>query len=210
LTRHAAVLIATLACAAGCNQKPDEAPNVGPVGGTAPAAAAEPEAGELNGKLSKLMVDLTARYRPLDYEYDEELLETLDRVEARLAGKSEALEPLPMPKLDEAEQLDHFRETVKRWSAKTGKSLRAEIDPLKAEVAARKPGGPSFHPDFHKRFSAAFDDFIPIEVAEVRERRNKALHEQAKPLLDEYRSRAPDAVKSAEQTLNAPPYNLPQ
>jgi hypothetical protein len=209
LTRHAAVLIVTLACAAGCNQKPDEGPDVGPVGKAAPPAASEPEAGELNGKLSKLMGDLSARYRALDYEYDEDLLETLDRVEACLSGKSETLKPLPMPKLDEAEQLDHFRETVKRWSAKTGKTLRAAIDPLKAEVAARKPGDPPFNPDFHKRFSAAFDAFIPIEVVEIRERRNKALHEQAKPLLDEYRPKAPEAVKSAEQTLNAPPYNLP-
>ena len=76
--------------------------------------------------------------------------------------------------------MDHFRETLRRWKAKTGKDLRAEIDKLKAEVAARKPGGPPFHPDFHKHFSAVFDDLIPIEVAEIRERRNRYLHEKAK------------------------------
>src|SRR5262249_54273395 len=128
LTRHAAVLIVTLACVAGCNQKSDEGPDGGPVGKSAPGETSEPEAGERTGKLSKLRDHLGPRARALDYEYDEELLEVLDGVEGRLAGKSEALDPLPMPKLDEAEQLDHFRETIKRWSAKTDKNLRAEID----------------------------------------------------------------------------------
>ena len=113
-----------------------------------------------------------------------------------------------MPKLDEQEEMDHFRETFRRWKAKTGKDLRAEIDKLKAEVAARKPGGPAFHPDFQKRFSAVFDDLIPIEVAEIRERRNRYLHEQAKPLLDPHREKDPDAVREYEDVLNQPPYNL--
>ena len=172
------------------------------------AGTLSPADQEFNTKISTLMNDLTAKYRQLEYEYDEDLLMTLDRIESRIAGKLEKLDPLPMPKLDEAEQIEHFRESIRRWSTKTGKTLRAEIDPLKAEVAARKPGGPAFHPEFHKKFSAAFDDLIGIEVAEIRERRNQALHAAAKPLLEEYRSKAPEAVRFAEQTLNTPPYNL--
>lgn len=185
----------------------------GGAGGGAPATTASttpnPDDLELNAKISGLMNELTAKYRPLEYEYDEDLLATLDRVESRIAGKLEKLDPLPMPKLDETEQIEHFRESIKRWSTKTGKTLRSELDPLKADVAARKPGGPPFHPEFHKKFSEVFDDFIPIEVAEIRERRNSALHKAAGPLLDEFRSKAPQAVKLAEDTLNNPPYNLP-
>jgi hypothetical protein len=154
------------------------------------------------------MNDAAARFRPLDYEYDEDLLRILDRVEADLSGKATGSPPHVMPNLDVEEEREHFRETFRRWKDKTGKDLRAEIDKLKAEVAARKPGGPAFHPDFHKRFSAAFDDLIPIEVAEIRERRNRYLHERAKTLLDPYREKDPDAVREFEQVLNQPPYNL--
>ena len=73
---------------------------------------------------------------------------------------------------------------------------------------ARKPGGPAFHPEFQQHFSAAFDDLIPIEVAEIRERRNRYLHEQAKPLFDSHREKDPAAVREFENILNQPPYNL--
>jgi hypothetical protein len=177
--------------------------------GRSPSSGADPASQELGDRISKLINDASERFWPLEYEYDEDLLGILDRVEARLAGKSAKLDPLPMPKLDEAEQLDHFRETIRRWTGKTGKNLRAEIEPLNAEVAARQPGGKPFHPEFHKKFAAVFDDFIPIEVAEIRERRNRAIHAKADALFKEYRDTAPDMVRQSEQTLNAPPYNLP-
>lgn len=198
--------VLALAAAGGCNR--GEPADPVPLPNTTGTAPDTPDR-EFEGKLSDLINDTSARYRPLRYEYNEGLLAILDRVEARLAGKSEKLDPLPLPKLSEAEQLDHFREVVRRWSAATGKDLRAELTPLLADVAARKPGGSSFHPDFQKKFSAAFDSFIPIEVAEIRERRNRTLHDAAKPLLDEYRARAPAAVRNAEQTLNTAPYDLP-
>jgi hypothetical protein len=154
------------------------------------------------------MNEATDRFRPLDYEYDEDLLQILDRAEVDLSGKSTVTPSRAMPKLDVGEEREHFRETFRRWKDKTGKDLRAEIDKLKAEVAARKPDGPAFHPDFHKRFSAAFDDLIPIEVAEIRERRNRYLHERAKAILDPHREKDPDAVREFEQVLNQPPYNL--
>lgn len=163
---------------------------------------------ELGAKLSEVINDANEKYRALEYDYNEDLLKILDRVETRLAGKSEKLDPLVFPKLDEAEQLDHFKVTIGRWQEKSKKTLREAIEPLKAEIAARKPGGKPFHPEFQKNFAAAFDDFIPLEVEEIRERRNRVIHEKAKPILDEYRKTAPDAVREHEKTLNSPPYNL--
>lgn len=178
---------------------------------TPPSSAEEAAAAqELGAQLSKLVNEASSRYRALEYGYDEDLLTILDRVEEHLAGKTTGPLPRAMSRLDEDEELAHFRETVRRWEAKSGKKLRAELDPLMAEVAARKPGGPAFHPEFHKHFAAAFDDLIPIEVAEIRERRNRYLHARAKPILDSYREIAPAHVKVQEEILNKPPYNLPE
>jgi hypothetical protein len=96
---------------------------------------------------------------------------------------------------------------VRRWEASTGKKLRTSIDPLKADVAARKPGVP-YHPEFHKKFAAEFDEFIKIEVNEARERRNRQVHRQAKPILDKYRSTHSDVVSHFEKMIDSPPYNL--
>lgn len=159
-------------------------------------------------KLNKVLNDASIRYASLEYEYDENLLTIIDKAEAYLSGKPKGSAPRAMPKLSELEEYEHIRETIRRWRAATGKDLRAEIDQLKAEVAARKPGGPAYHPDFHKKFAAIFDSFIAIEVREIRERRNRAIHEAAKPLFEEYRATAPDLVKKYEETLNAPPYQL--
>src|SRR5262249_15324801 len=125
---------------------------------------------KLVGELSGLINESNARFRALSYEYDEDLLTILDRADEHLSVKASGPLPRAMPKLDEQEEMEHFRETIRRWKAKTGKDFRTEIDKLKVEVAARKPGDLPFHPAFHKHFSAAFDDFIPLEVAEIRER----------------------------------------
>ena len=197
-----------LAAFAGCGTKEPEGNElIDPAEAKANAGRTTADQ-EIGGKLSEAINDASEKYHPLRYEYDEDLLKLLDRVETRLAGKSEKLDPLVLPTLDEAEQLAHFKETIKRWNAKTKKDLRTVLDPLIAEVAARKPGGPPFHPEFHKKFAAEFDSFIPIEVEEIRERRNRAIHEKAKSIFDEYRKTDPDAVKPHEKTLNAPPYNL--
>lgn len=185
----------------GGSESSDVAPNA--------SAKTDPASQELGEELTKVMNDASAKYKPLEYEYDEDLLAILDRVEARLAEKSPKLDPLPLPKLEESEQLAHFREAIRRWAEKTGKNLRTEIDSLKADVAARPAGGPAFHPEFHKKFAVVFDAFIPIEVEEIRERRNVVIHQLAKPLLDRYRGSSPDAVKSYETLLNQPPYNPP-
>ncbi len=197
--------------AAGCRE---ESPTVKPApvatATSAPLSAETIKATtELKDGLTKIINDADRNFAPLDYEYDEDLLLILDRLDIFLAAGSTAKAPRAMPRLDEAVEVAHLRETIGRWTAKTGKTLRPLIDPLKADVAARKPGGPPFHPDFHRQFAAAFDDLIPIEVAEIRERRNRAIHEQAKPLLDRYRDMQPDLVHAQEDFLSTPPYHLP-
>jgi len=164
-------------------------------------------AAELAAELTKIINEYEIKYIQLNYDWNEDLLEKIDRVEAYLGGRSKSEPPRYMAKLEAKEELDHLRETIRRWEAKTGRKLRPEIDALKADVAARKPGE-LFHPEFQKKFSLTFDDFIPIEVQEIRERRNRRIHQAAQPLFEKYRATSPDAVKQYEAMVNAPPYNL--
>jgi hypothetical protein len=203
------ILGGALASPIGCGREPPISAD-GPGSGPRPSDSKSDASQKLADAMNTIMNEAEVRFRPLDYEYDEDLLQILDRVEASLSGKAPGPYPRTMPKLDEQEEVEHFRETFRRWRVQTGKDLRAEIDKLTAEVAARKPGGPAFHPDFHKRFSAAFDDLIPIEVVEIRERRNRYIHQRAKPLLDSYREKEPEAVRSFDEVLNQPPYNVPR
>jgi hypothetical protein len=204
----AVTFLAALAGSSGCRGRVPTPADGG--GGSPPPSDSKSQASqEIGAGLNQFINDATARFRPVDYEYDEELLQIVDRVEASLSGKTPGPPPRALPKLDVQEEMEHFRETFRRWKAQTGKDLRVEIDKLAAEVAARKPNGPQYYPDFHKRFSAVFDALIPIEVVEMRERRNRYLHEQAKPLLDSYRGKDPDAVREYEKVLNQPPYDLP-
>jgi hypothetical protein len=176
----------------------------------APAKAVpKTPAGGLTTELTEVLNRLGIRYASMEHDYDEDLLATMDKAEAFLSGRLKGPAPRAIPKLSEEEEYAHLREVIRRWHVQTGKDFRAEIDRLKAEVAARKPDGPRYYPDFHKRFGAVFDSFIPIEVAEMRERRNREIHRAAKPILDAYRATAPDLVKQYEATLSAPPYNLP-
>ena len=162
--------------------------------------------------LSTVINDASMKFTPLSYEYDEDLLASIDKVEARLSAReiTPATAPRLLPKLDAAEEEAHFREVIRRWTAKTGKSLRDEIDRLKADVAASKSDRSPVRREFHKAFSAVFDDFIKLDVEEMRERRNRAIHEAAAPLLAKYREAQPALVRETEATLDAPPYNLSQ
>src|SRR5262249_53268766 len=148
------------------------------------------------------------KYWPLRYNFAEDLLEKLDQIDARLGGQAEGPAPRFISKLDEQEEWAHYRETIRRWAAQTGKSMRAEIDRLKASVAARKPGE-RFHPEWQKDFSNTFNDFKKMEVEEMRERRNRVIHKQAEALFSEYRARHPGLVLRFEANINEPPYNLP-
>jgi hypothetical protein len=212
----ATVLTLALVSFSGCGSQAPTGAGAGAAPGAPPppTAPASPEAAkasqEVLGGLTRIINDANDHFRVLDYDYDEDLLKILDRFEAYDSGKLDGPAPRAMPKLDEQEEIAHLHETVRRWHAKTGKDLRTEVDKLKAEVAERQPGGPAFYPAFHKRFGVAFDDLIPIEVAEMRERRNRYIHEKAKPLLDQYRGAYPELVRPQEEMLNQPPYNLPE
>jgi hypothetical protein len=203
------IFVVALLLASGCGGPPEDSASDA-------VLAADPSATQaLRDVVSKAINDTTNRYKPLDYEYDEDLLVKLDQIEAHLADPKSAPAPRFMAGdekqagIDAAEELEHHRESVRRWAAKAGRSIRSAIDPLKAEVAGRKPDGPKYYPEFHKRFAESFDDYITIEVAEIRERRNRALHAAVKPEFDKYRATHPELVRHFEAMLNAPPYVLP-
>jgi hypothetical protein len=182
----------------GCTDRP------GPSAPPVPAASNPDVEAQLAADLSRIVNDATIRNAPLDYDYDEDLLTRIDQIEAHLAGGDSPGSPPPrfMPKLTAEEELDHFRETIRQWEARTGRKLRAAIDPLKAEVAARAPDGPRYHPDFHKRFSAIFDEFIKLEITDMQRRRNREIHAKAAELLETYRPQVPELVRTWTETLN--------
>src|SRR4029077_440397 len=88
---------------------------------------------KLESQISDTISDEAQRYSPLQYKYNEGLLEILDQIDRSLSGKNEGDRPRFLPKLDPREEWDHFRETVRRWEAATGKKLRAEVDTLKVD-----------------------------------------------------------------------------
>ena len=163
---------------------------------------------KLQNGLSEIINEQTVRYTPLQYNYSEGLLTILDQFEPFVSGEPAGDPPRFMPNLDAEDERDHLRETVRRWKAKTGRNLRDEVDRFKTDVAVRKPGE-SFHPDFQAKFSQAFDDFVAIEVAELRERRNRAIHDRAETLLAPHREQSPEVVRRLDAILDTPPYDLP-
>ncbi len=162
---------------------------------------------ELETKVNDLINEDVKKYTELRYDFAEGLLKILDQVELTLSGKAEGDPPRFLSKLDPQEERDHFQETVRRWQKKTGKDLRAEVDALKSDVASRT-AGKAFHPEFQRKFSRTFDDFIAIEVVELRERRNRAIHAAAETLLAPYRAENPEPVRRIERLLSTPPYHL--
>lgn len=205
-----------LSALSGCDQ-----PSSTPAAAQAPsvtlaeraAVDSDPEAfGKLKGELGQIIDDASSRYHPIVYHYDEDLLAKMDGVVAHLQGDAKpaagAEAVRHFPEIDAKEEDDHFRETIRRWSEKTGKDLRAAIDGLKRDLAAVDKSKP-FHPEFHKAFSVVFDDFIAIEVAEIRERRNRVIHARTRELLDPYRSSRPKIVAYFEGTIAGPPYQEP-
>jgi hypothetical protein len=208
LHRLSAVTTLALALFSGCGGRARIDSESDAAGGPALDAEAAQASRDMGTALSKLINDASDRYRPLNYDYDEDLLIKLDQIDLYLSGKTTDPPPRFLPKLDEQDEVDHFRETIRRWQARTAKNTRSEVDTLKAEVAARKPGDGPFHPEFHKHFSSAFDELIAIEVAEIRERRNKYLHEKARSVFDQYRAKYPAIVREHGDFLDKPPFNL--
>lgn len=206
--RHPPALWALLLCAATACDRADRAGS----GPTPPGSSATGDNAEadqaLRAGLSQVINDATNRYKPLNYRYDEDLLAAIDQIEAHLSGGAPGPAPRFLPDLTEEEERDHFRETIRLWEAQTGRSPREAIDPLKAEVAARPPGDPPFHPAFHVRCRAVFDDLIKFEVLEMRQRRNRAIHEQAAPLLDRYRATHPELTRDYQESLDKGEYRV--
>jgi hypothetical protein len=198
------VLGIALLLACGCGHPAAPPRRVDPGAAALEADPATTQA--IRSDLSQIINEATIHFIPLQYDYDEDLLEKLDLLENRITGKDTASTTRLLPKLDEAEERDHLFETVRRWEAATGKKLRASIDPLKADVAARKPGIP-YHPEFHKKFAAEFDDLIKIEVLEARERRNREIHEKAKPILEKFVTTHPEIVSYFQRMIDEPPYD---
>src|SRR5262249_48634101 len=94
-------LMLVLILGSGCGRSaPDRAPS-GAEGGPPLDPEAAQAAQAIGGKLSTLINEATARYRPLDYEYDEDLLTKLDRIESFLSGKTTDSSPRFLPRLDE-------------------------------------------------------------------------------------------------------------
>lgn len=179
---------------------------------TGPGAVARPElpadADPVANKalaegITQIVNEMTIRYSPLDYEYDEDLLEKFDQVEAYLAAGAQGEPPRFMERLDADEEVDHLSEAIRRWEAASGKALRPEIDPLKAEVAARDPDGERFHPEFHKRFAVIFDDLIKHEATHILELRNQAIRAKAADLFDTHRTAHPELVRYYEGMVEA-------
>src|SRR5262249_51763952 len=92
----------------------------------------------------KVVSDATVRYWPLEYGTDEQLVDYLDQVNKQIAlGAAEPSKRYLMH-MEPKEEFDHIRETIRRWSARTGKNLRSTIDGLKADIANRDPKQTNF------------------------------------------------------------------
>ncbi|RUL87576.1 hypothetical protein [Tautonia sociabilis] len=190
----------------GCGRGPDPgAAEEGP-----PLIAEDQELLQrLKAELSGIINEETVKYTPLQYNYSEGLLEILDQIEPYLTDQAEGEPPRFLPSLDAEEELEHFREVVRRWEETSGKALRAEIDRLKARVAARPPDQIN-DPAFQADFSETFDELVGLEVDEMRERSNRAIHSRAAVLLEPYRESSPEVVRRIEVLLDSPQYRLPE
>lgn len=202
-----------LAALAGCGSQavpPATADAEGdPLGvARARATAADPALfRELQGAFSSMLDEAGQHYQPVVYEYDEDLLAKVDHVEARLRGVSDGEPMRVIPGIDLAEEDDHFRVAFRRWAEQTGLDLRAEVDRLKREKAALDPGE-AFHPEFHRSFAAVFDSFIPIEVEEMRRRKNRVVHRKAEEMLAPHRESHPEIVAYFEAVLDQPQFRV--
>src|SRR4051812_40806956 len=105
--RLAAVLSLALAFGSGCGRRTPNDTASGAAGGPPLDAAAARVSQEIGATLSKLINDATVRYRPLDYDYDEDLLTKLDQIDGYLSGKTTGPPPRFLSALDEPEEVDH-------------------------------------------------------------------------------------------------------
>src|SRR5262249_2930196 len=143
VARSIVSLALALALVSGCRDRDSDSASADETETATPDPEASQSSQELAGRLSAAINDANARDRPLEYEYNEDLLKVLDEFEGHQSGKLTGPRPRVLPRLDEEEEVAHLRETIRRWQARTHKDLRAEIDALKAELAAPRPAGGS-------------------------------------------------------------------
>lgn len=204
-------LMSVVMIAGGCGSgSSDNASTAATAQSAAPASGDETK---INEAVSKIINDATTRFSSLDYAFNEDLLKILDQFANYYASTPENRKSIKLerqlPKLDQLEELSHFEESIIRWEKKSGKSMRSEVDRMKSLLAKRNTADKQSQVEFNKEFSAAFDDFVKIEVDELRERRNRWIHDKAKPAIDELKATNSTAAGKIQATLNAPPYNLP-
>lgn len=185
------LLLGAILSAWGC------APSTGTTGGPSPPF--DPAAFQsIEDEINRIALAERSRHHPLYFQKHQEFLAKFDQVVSHLSGRGEGKPPRLLPKLDAEDESAHFRETIRRWKARDGKDLRAELDAVKDK--------PMSGAEFHRRF----DGFIAIQEEELSERRRRALHRETKAVLDTYRDKHPDLVRHFEGILNKPPHALPK
>ena len=171
------------------------------------AVAEDPElVNKLAQTFSDIIEEVSAKYHPIVYHYDEDLLSKISAAHAFLSGAKP--EPRParlIAEIDENEEDEHLRETIKRWSSKTGRDFGKAIAELESALASVDRSKP-VHPEFHRAFSKVFDDFIAIEVPEMRERRNRVIHRRVREMLAPHVGTKPKVVRHFQQLIAVPPY----
>lgn len=214
MTRLHRYAIAAAFCAlmtlAGCGQ--GESPVDSPANNNGAAKPKSEVVTKAEADVSKIINDATNRFASLDYAFNEDLLEILDGMEKYFSADSEKRKSLKvtrhLPQLEEAEELDHFRETISRWESKTGKKLRTVIDQLKTALGNRDVQSKESKTEFNKKFSEAFDDIVKIEIEELRERRNRWIHDRTRLVIEELQKSDASEASRMQNVLDTPPYNL--
>lgn len=171
------------------------------------AVAEDPKLVEtLDQKFSEIIENSSAKYHPVVYRYDEDLLAKISAAHAFLSGANPGPRPARLiAEIEEKEEDGHIRETIKRWTAKTGRDFGKAIAELETALAS-VDRSKAFHPEFHRAFSKVFDDFVAIEVPEMRERRNREIHRLAREMLAPYADSKPKVARYFRQLIAVPPY----
>jgi hypothetical protein len=156
----------------------------------------------------KVVNDATVRYWPLEYDTDERLVDYLDQANKQIAAGASEPSKRYLRHMEPKEELEHIRETIRRWSARTGKDLRATIDDLQADIAHRDPKQTMF-PEFHKKFARELSDFIKLENEELHERRDRMIRANLPAALAPYRDSHPAIVREFESRYSPPQVDPP-
>lgn len=169
-------LFVTLALATGCGG--------GGASGSNPAVESA-----LLEEVNAVIQDSRFRYHPIRFQNPRDFTKIAEQVEGRQSGRLSGEEGRVMPRIDLKEEDEHFRETLERWTAATGKNLREELD-------AFNQGRPTLD-DLRERFG----ELLAIEEADVIARADREVQRQVEPILAKYRADHPEVVRRQEEML---------